>query len=316
VSSPRFSWLLFAVCCVFVLKLSACKSAIDPNKHHYHCVAAADCGSGFDCIGQADGGSLCFKTGECSDHEECNGKDDNCNGLVDETWPDAGAACSTGKHGQCAAGIDACADGGVVCVQQLFPTTEACDGLDNDCDGVVDNGFDLQTDVENCGSCGHLCVPTADLTCADGKCRELNCSDGIDNDDSGFADCLDPFCAGQKCFTDSDGGLWHCAVAMDGGVSDGGTDGGADGGSDAGDQDGGTDAGTDQDGGTSDGGGLDGGTPDGGGGPIGCYPPETDCSNGIDDDLNGLTDCADPACDGQTCSTGAACTMGNCPPAG
>ena len=62
-------------------------------------------------------------------------------------------------------------------------------------------------------------------------------------------------------------------------------------------------------------GGVDAGGPDAGG-PLGCYPPETDCTNGIDDDLNGLTDCADPACDGQTCSTGATCTMGYCPPAG
>jgi hypothetical protein len=203
----------------------------------------------------------------------------------------------------------------------VFATGETCNNQDDDCDGVVDNGFDKQNDDLNCGSCGHVCLFVDGVKCHGGKCREANCSDGIDNDDSGFTDCADPFCAGLLCFVDGNDAGWHCPVARDGGFSDGGVDGGLDGGADAGTGDGGLDAGTDA--GTDDGGadagdtdaGVDGGSPDAGG-PLGCYPPETDCSNGIDDDLNGLTDCADPACDGQTCSTGAACTMGNCPPAG
>ncbi|MFT3841439.1 MAG: hypothetical protein QM723_30900 [Myxococcaceae bacterium] len=322
--APRFSWLLLVMLSVFVLKLSACHSSIDPDKHTFHCAAADDCGKGFDCIVQADGGgSLCFKQGACLDHEECNGKDDNCDGVIDETFPGRSDPCVTGGKGICASGNNECVDGGVVCVQMVFSMGEVCNNQDDDCDGTVDNGFDKQTDDNNCGSCGHVCSTGDGLKCIGGKCREGNCSDGIDNDDAGGADCLDPACSGKLCFVDGSDAGWHCGLPRDGGVSDGGTDAGFDGGTDAG-ADGGSDAG-DPDAGDTDG-GLDGGAPDaggpdaggldGGGGPLGCYPPETDCQNGADDDLNGLTDCADPACDGQTCSTGAACTMGNCPPAG
>ena len=44
------------------------------------------------------------------------------------------------------------------------PRNEVCDGLDNDCNGKVDELFDLQTDARNCGACG--------ITCATGvKCE-------------------------------------------------------------------------------------------------------------------------------------------------
>jgi hypothetical protein len=34
----------------------------------------------------------------------------------------------------------------------------SCDGQDNDCDGQVDEGFDLSGDVHNCGTCGNDCT--------------------------------------------------------------------------------------------------------------------------------------------------------------
>ena len=37
---------------------------------------------------------------------------------------------------------------------------------------------------------------------------------------------------------------------------------------------------------------------------------ETNCSDGIDNDLDGLTDCADPDCAGKSCGTGCTCTNG------
>ncbi len=72
--------------------------------------------------------------------EECNKVDDDCNGQVDDGNPDGGGACSTGKQGICAAGTDNCQNGALVCVQNLQPKTETCNKLDDDCDGVVDDG--------------------------------------------------------------------------------------------------------------------------------------------------------------------------------
>jgi hypothetical protein len=83
--------------------------------------------------------------------EMCNGLDDDCNGVVDDGLslteplypPDLGlpigAACGTGD---CAGGTVICSgDGtGAVCSTDLNRTPEVCNGLDNDCDGVVDDG--------------------------------------------------------------------------------------------------------------------------------------------------------------------------------
>ena len=49
-------------------------------------------------------------------------------------------ACTTGLPGVCGAGTTACAGGTIVCNQNVQATAEACDGEDDDCDGVIDNG--------------------------------------------------------------------------------------------------------------------------------------------------------------------------------
>ena len=60
--------------------------------------------------------------------------------------------------------------------------TELCDGLDHDCDGDPMNGFDLWTDVNNCGSCGHVCYyPHAEATCDASACQMGACEDGYCN---------------------------------------------------------------------------------------------------------------------------------------
>jgi hypothetical protein len=48
--------------------------------------------------------------------------------------------------------------------------TEVCDGKDNNCDGQVDEPFDLKADNANCGRCGVACNVAAGERCCDGVC--------------------------------------------------------------------------------------------------------------------------------------------------
>jgi hypothetical protein len=67
------------------------------------------------------------------------------------------------------------------------------------------------------------------------------------------------------------------------------------------------------DGGSADGGSADGGSADGGSLVRGCFFPETTCDDGRDDDGDGQADCLDPDCDGRLCFSGQRCAMLACP---
>ncbi len=73
--------------------------------------------------------------------EVCNGLDDNCNGVADEGNPGGGAACSTGQFGVCSAGTRVCTAGSLQCTRTMGPSPEICNGLDDDCNGSVDETF-------------------------------------------------------------------------------------------------------------------------------------------------------------------------------
>jgi hypothetical protein len=75
--------------------------------------------------------------------ETCNGLDDNCSGAPDEGNPGGGASCPTGQQGVCSAGTRTCQSGALACVRNVGPTTEVCDGKDNDCANGVDDGFNV-----------------------------------------------------------------------------------------------------------------------------------------------------------------------------
>jgi alpha-tubulin suppressor-like RCC1 family protein len=72
-----------------------------------------------------------------------------------------------------------CREGFCRCV----PDEERCNELDDDCDGSVDEGFDLQTDPEHCGACGQACaLANASSECRSGECHIVQCREP-------FADC-------------------------------------------------------------------------------------------------------------------------------
>jgi hypothetical protein len=68
----------------------------------------------------------------------CNGVDDDGDGLVDVLLPAGPNACSTSLKGVCGSGFAACESGRRVCLGPA-PMPEVYDGLDNDCNGTVDD---------------------------------------------------------------------------------------------------------------------------------------------------------------------------------
>jgi hypothetical protein len=277
----RALWLLL---CAFALE--TCRSSVDPEVGRFSCATAEDCGTGWECRPQFAGGGRCFKNGQCSQTETCDGADQNCDGRIDERFPEQDAGCPTGLSGACAPGAKACVAGTLVCAQTVAPTVELCNGVDDNCNGSVDEAFDLTSDAEHCGSCTRACA--SGTTCRASSCRETTCDDGVDNDQNGTVDCADEACFGLACalVAPPAGRCGLVAVPRDGGV-------------DAGFDDGGVDAGLD--------GGVDAGF------ARGCFASERVCDNGLDDDGDGLADCLDPDCDLQRCFSGTTCSNRLCP---
>ena len=123
--------------------------------------------------------------------EECDGLDNDCDGDIDDGLGTSPTICGVGEC--VSAGELSCVDGSWVddCVAGS-PTTETCDGLDNDCDGDVDEDIDpnpISCGVGECYNTGYeYCVQGAWFPdCMPGTPTAEIC-DNLDNDCDGDVD--------------------------------------------------------------------------------------------------------------------------------
>lgn len=136
--------------------------------------------------------------------------------------------------------------------------------------------FDFTSDNAHCGDCATACAGST--RCIASSCRS-DCSDG------GLTDCQYPACAGLACSA-ADASVNCGSLPPDGGSPDAGT----------------------PDAGTADGGMGDAGLPF----VRACVPRESICDDGLDNDGDGATDCADDDCEGKTCAPGKICRNRTC----
>ncbi|MEZ4223466.1 MAG: MopE-related protein [Polyangiaceae bacterium] len=164
--------------------------------------AGVDAGSGgspsggapSDAGSDASGGGGAIDAG-CS-VEVCDGKDNDCDGKIDEDDPAAGTHCTVpSKLGECAKGVLACVKSKLVCAQVNFPAQEQCNGKDDDCDGAVDETDPLlgqscvvagQSGV--CMNGKYLCQAGQLLCGQNPQAAPEKCRNNLDDDCDGSSD--------------------------------------------------------------------------------------------------------------------------------
>ena len=166
----------------------------------------------------------------------CDGKDNDCDGVVDNLAPGTAPAKSPcGSAGVCAAGKSKCDSGLWKCdyagIVGYEPFEMTCDGKDNDCDGKTDESL---APAANCGVMAGqgVCAWGGTVTCKSAKATcdfshilgfekdvEKSC-DGLDNDCDGLTDekegldasksgCLLGICAASG-IANCTAGAWAC----------------------------------------------------------------------------------------------------------
>jgi len=154
--------------------------------------------------------------------EVCNGKDDDCDGKVDED--DTGKALKRSCDTACGPGTEVCVNGAFEQCNAPQPSVEKCDGVDNDCNGKVDDGFDCaKGSTDKCGTDVGLCdfgTKLCDATCKWGAClggvvpatevcegtKDEDCDGTVDNG-CGCTNGLQKDCCGGTKITCT-GGTW------------------------------------------------------------------------------------------------------------
>ncbi len=168
-----------------------CNGAIDDNASG----VGSSCGSN---TGNCSAGSNQCVAGALScigffgpTPEVCNGQDDDCDGVIDNQIAGDGSACGLAV-GACKAGTRRCVSGAVVCTGAITPQAETCNGVDDDCNGTVDDsaqgvGLPCGSSVGACRAGTRACQGGS-LTCVGAVGGTAEICNGVDDDCNGIID--------------------------------------------------------------------------------------------------------------------------------
>jgi len=183
----------------------------------------------FTCTGQCKAGTqVCSPNqtwGNClgavtpGSTEFCDGKDNDCNGIIDEKVAGTGQPCFVAnKSGECQRGLLVCKNVKIVCEQSVQPTKEICDNKDNDCNGKTDDNVSRTCTISASCSGTQVCSSGTWGSCKASSSTKEIC-DNKDNDCDGKIDngvtrtCTLGVCTGSQTCT---AGKWSACAASGG----------------------------------------------------------------------------------------------------
>ncbi|MCK6531287.1 hypothetical protein L6R50_28230, partial [Myxococcota bacterium] len=142
---------------------------------------------------QCQGGSLTCVGAVDPQSEACNGVDDDCDGMIDDSPSGVGGTCGQTNVGPCEFGTIQCQAGQLLCIGEIAPQSETCNGVDDDCDGAIDDspsGTGATCGQTSVGPCelGTIQCQAGQLSCVGAVNPAQETCNGIDDDCNGVVD--------------------------------------------------------------------------------------------------------------------------------